>query len=156
MAFLAKRQLDNALIVQCTSIYGHARIADWFVIDTYGATFNVTAGFAISRAEFGQNHQRQNPDAAVQRCLVNADCRKIFRQFAILKSLAGCFCGFIGRITTMKHGRYFRREDFLRFVDFDAFERCQLGDFVQRKRRVDFRKRSTSASSVLRQYCQKS
>lgn len=57
MALLAERQLDDALIVQRAGIDGHARIADRFVIDAHGAAFNVTAGFAVSRAKLGQNHQ---------------------------------------------------------------------------------------------------
>ena len=62
--------------------------------------------------------------------------------------------GLVGRAAAMDEGRRFGGENFLRLVDFGVLERGKAVDLAERHDGEQFRNRTTSASSVLRQYCQ--
>ena len=133
-----------------------AVVGDRLVVEADGAALDVAARFAVRCRKPGGHEQRQDADAGFESCLVDFHGRQGIGGRAFLECLArGLRRLFAAARPCTIAVASVASTFFASLISEPPSAASRLISSSGRRVKI-FRKRSTSASSVLRQYCQKS
>ena len=143
--------------VRFEGVEHHLLIGDGNVVDAEAAALDLSTRFAIGGDEARLDERGEHADAGIQLATRNFHGGQGFRDGAFLEGAPGRFGGLVGCVAPVQQRGGFRRQHLLGFVDLAALQRLQLARSRSSAGSVNsFRNLTTSASSALRQYCQKS
>ena len=154
MALLACGELDPAIVANVVRPYRAGFRLYHFAIDACAAAADEppcrTAGFAQAR----RLKQHDRGDSGLQFAAGGVDDGEVRAGRAFLEGLARGLGGVRGGVRAVAEARRLVRQQLLRFVQLGASERLVARDLVEGSSVKSRMKRPTSASAVLRQYCQ--